>query len=134
MDADELGTIAYFSMEFGLSEALPLYSGGLGILAGDYLKTSSDLGVPVSGVGLLFQRGYFRQSLDTEGRQLALFPYNDPVSLPLVPLRDANGEWVRITLPLPGRELTLRCWDVVVGRNCFPRVPRDILVHSGVPS
>lgn len=117
IDASELGTIAYFSMEFGLSEALPLYSGGLGILAGDYLKTASDLGVPVIGVGLLFQRGYFRQSLDNQGRQIALFPYNDPVSLPLMPLRDASGEWVRIPLPLPGRELTLRCWDVVVGRN-----------------
>lgn len=117
VDTPALGLVAYFSMEFGLSEALPLYSGGLGILAGDYLKTASDLGVPIAGVGMLFQRGYFRQSIDSRGRQLALFPYNDPVLLPVMPLRDASGEWIRIKLPLPGRDLILRCWDVVVGRN-----------------
>lgn len=117
VNLSELGTVAYFSMEFGLSEALPLYSGGLGILAGDYLKTASDLGVPVAGVGLLFQRGYFRQSLDSRGRQIALFPYNDPLTLPVMPLRDNDDEWIRITLALPGREISLRCWEVVVGRN-----------------
>lgn len=83
--------IAYFSMEFGLGESLPLYAGGLGILAGDYLKTASDLGVPVVGVGLLYQEGYSRQVLDAAGRPQDLFPYNDPTSLPLVPVLDSAG-------------------------------------------
>ena len=101
----KLSAVAYFSMEFGLSEALPIYSGGLGILAGDYLKTASDLGVPVVGVGLLYQRGYFRQAFDAEGEQLAFFPYNDPVMLPITPLRSADGEWLRVAVELPGRTL-----------------------------
>ncbi len=112
----KLSAVAYFSMEFGLSEALPIYSGGLGILAGDYLKTASDLGVPVVGVGLLYQRGYFRQAFDAEGEQLAFFPYNDPVMLPITPLRSADGEWLRVAVELPGRTLNLRAWQVRVGR------------------
>ena len=79
--------VAYFSMEFMLSEALPIYSGGLGNVAGDQLKTASDLGVPVFGVGLLYQQGYFRQVIDQEGAQQALYPYNDPGQLPIRPLR-----------------------------------------------
>jgi starch phosphorylase len=82
---------AYFSMEFMLSEALPIYSGGLGNVAGDQLQAASDLGVPVVGVGLLYQQGYFRQEIDQAGRQQALFPYNDPGQLPITPLRDARG-------------------------------------------
>ena len=78
----DLQRVAYFSMEFGLSEALPIYSGGLGILAGDHLKAASDLGVPIVGVGLLYQQGYFRQILSPEAWQLEVFPYNDPMSLP----------------------------------------------------
>ena len=78
---------AYFSMEFMLSEALPIYSGGLGNVAGDQLKAASDLGVPVVGVGLLYQQGYFRQVIDRNGEQQALFPYNDPGQLPITPLR-----------------------------------------------
>ncbi len=74
---------AYFSMEFMLSEALPIYSGGLGNVAGDQLKAASDLGVPVTGVGLLYQQGYFRQMIDKDGAQQALFPYNDPGQLPI---------------------------------------------------
>ncbi len=112
----ELGCIAYFSMEFGLNESLPIYSGGLGILAGDYLKTASDLAVPLVGVGLLYQQGYFRQSFDQDGRQLAFFPYNNPTMLPVVPLRDADGGWLRITIELPGRILHLRAWHARVGR------------------
>ncbi len=110
------GSIAFFSMEFGLSEALPIYSGGLGILAGDYLKTASDLGLPVVGVGLLYQLGYFRQALDRTGNQLAFFPYNDPSMMPIVPLRDSQGKWLQIPIDLPGRTLLLRCWKVEVGR------------------
>jgi starch phosphorylase len=109
-------SIAYFSMEYGLGEALPIYSGGLGILAGDYLKTASDLGVPVIGIGLLYQQGYFRQTIDSHGEQTASYPYNDPSQLPIMPVRDRNGEWLRVKIDFPGRVLTLRCWEVIVGR------------------
>jgi starch phosphorylase len=93
-------TVAYFSMEFGLSEAF-LYAGGLGILAGDYLKTASDLAVPVVGVGLLYQEGYFRQMVDASGRQLEAYPYNSPADLPIQPVMDPTGAWLRIELQLP---------------------------------
>ncbi len=108
--------IAYFSMEYGLSEALPIYSGGLGVLAGDYLKTASDLGVPVTGIGLLYQRGYFRQVIDALGKQTEYYPYNDPGRLPIMPVRDRNGEWLRVNIDFPGRVLSLRCWEVIIGR------------------
>ncbi|HNP28935.1 MAG TPA: alpha-glucan family phosphorylase [Nitrospirales bacterium] len=108
--------IAYFSMEFGLSEALPIYSGGLGILAGDHLKTASDLGVPIIGMGLLYQQGYFRQILSPDAWQLEAFPYNDPISLPVMPVQDAEGGWLRIKLQLPGRPLFVRVWQAQVGK------------------
>jgi glycogen phosphorylase len=111
-----LTSVAYFSMEFMLSEALPIYSGGLGNVAGDQLKTASDLGVPVVGVGLLYQQGYFRQVIDKDGAQQALFPYNDPGQLPITPLREPNGEWLRVELKLPGYSVWLRAWQVQVGR------------------
>ncbi|MCZ7626862.1 MAG: DUF3417 domain-containing protein [Candidatus Methylomirabilota bacterium] len=111
-----LTCVAYFSMEFMLSEALPIYSGGLGNVAGDQLKAASDLGVPVVGVGLLYQQGYFRQVIDTEGAQQALFPYNEPGQLPITPVREANGEWLRLEIALPGYSVWLRAWQVQVGR------------------
>jgi len=111
-----LSCVAYFSMEFMLSEALPIYSGGLGNVAGDQLKAASDLGVPVVGVGLLYQQGYFRQVIDKDGAQQALFPYNDPGQLPITPLREANGEWLRFEIALPGYSVWLRAWQVQVGR------------------
>jgi len=111
------GYIAYFSMEFGICESLPIYSGGLGVLAGDYLKTACDLNVPLIGVGLLYQQGYFRQVLNANGEQMEFYPYNDPTMMPLVPLRDDDGEWVRVTLDLPGRSLHLRTWRGQVGRR-----------------
>ena len=111
-----LTCVAYFSMEFMLSEALPIYSGGLGNVAGDQLKAASDLGVPVVGVGLLYQQGYFRQVLDKDGAQQALFPYNDPGQLPITPLRHSNGEWLRLEIALPGYSVWLRAWQVQVGR------------------
>jgi len=114
--ADDLRPVAYFSMEFGLSEALPIYSGGLGILAGDHLKTASDLGVPLIGIGLLYQLGYFRQALDTEGNQRELYPYNEPGMMPVTPVPDGHGGWLRIELRMPGRPLRLRVWQVTVGR------------------
>lgn len=112
----ELKSIAYFSMEFMLSEALPIYSGGLGNVAGDQLKAAHDLGVPVTGVGLLYQQGYFRQVIDNDGSQQALFPFNDPGQLPVTPLRYPNGEWLRLQLDLPGHPICVRCWQVQVGR------------------
>jgi starch phosphorylase len=111
-----LSCVAYFSMEFMLSEALPIYSGGLGNVAGDQLKAASDLGVPVVGVGLLYQQGYFRQVIDKDGAQQALFPYNDPGQLPITPLRQSNGEWLRLEIALPGYSVWLRAWQVQVGR------------------
>jgi starch phosphorylase len=111
-----LTCVAYFSMEFMLSEALPIYSGGLGNVAGDQLKAASDLGVPVVGVGLLYQQGYFRQAIDKDGAQEALYPYNDPGQLPITPLRQANGEWLRLEIALPGCSVWLRAWQVQVGR------------------
>ena len=111
-----LTSVAYFSMEFMLSEALPIYSGGLGNVAGDQLKATSDLGVPVVGVGLLYQQGYFRQVIDKYGAQQALFPYNDPGQLPITPLRQANGEWLRLKIALPGYSVWVRAWQVQVGR------------------
>lgn len=112
----ELTSVAYFSMEFMLSEALPIYSGGLGNVAGDQLKAASDLGVPVVGVGLLYQQGYFRQVIDRYGTQQALFPYNDPGQLPVMPVREPNGEWLRLEVVLPGYSLWLRAWQVQMGR------------------
>jgi starch phosphorylase len=108
--------VAYFCMEFGLSEALPIYSGGLGNVAGDQLKAASDLGVPVVGVGLLYQQGYFRQVLARDGTQEELYPYNDPGQLPIAPVRDDTGEWLRVDFDLPGLRVWLRAWQVRVGR------------------
>lgn len=112
-----LKAIAYFCMEFGLSEALPIYSGGLGILAGDHLKTASDLGVPVVGIGILYQQGYFRQIIGADGWQIEALPYNDPTSLPVLPVKDPkNGGWLRVKVRLPGRTVLLRVWRAQVGR------------------
>ena len=111
-----LSCVAYFSMEFMLSEALPIYSGGLGNVAGDQLKAASDLGVPVVGVGLLYQQGYFRQVIDKQGNQQAIYPYNDPGQLPITPLRLPNGEWLRLEITLPGHSVWLRAWQAQVGR------------------
>ena len=133
-----LTCVAYFSMEFMLSEALPIYSGGLGNVAGDQLKAASDLGVPVVGLGLLYQQGYFRQEIDKDGAQQALYPYNDPGQLPITPLRHPNGEWLRLEIALPGYSVWLRAWQVQVGRvklylldsNDAANIP----VHRGITS
>lgn len=108
--------IAYFSMEFGLGKALPLYAGGLGVLAGDYLKAASDLAVPITAIGLLYQEGYFRQMLDASGWQQEIYPYNDSSSLPLRPLLAHNGTWLSIPIELPGRTVQLHVWEARVGR------------------
>jgi starch phosphorylase len=112
----QLSNVAYFSMEFMLSESLPIYSGGLGNVAGDQLKAANDLGVPVTGVGLLYQQGYFRQLIEADGEQRAVYPYNDPGQLPITPLRHANGEWLRLRMDLPGHAIWVRAWQAQVGR------------------
>ena len=114
--APELTTIAYFSMEYMLSDALPIYVGGLGNVAGDQLKSASDLGVPVVAVGLLYQQGYFRQAIDQNGEQQARFPINDPGQLPVMPLRLPNGEWLRLEVRMGEYIVWLRTWQVQVGR------------------
>ncbi len=113
----QLTCVAYFCMEFMLSEALPIYSGGLGNVAGDQLKAASDLGVPVIGIGLLYQHGYFRQVIDRNGAQQALYPYNDPAQLPVAPVRKPNGELLRLEFEFPGTSIWLRAWVVQVGRQ-----------------
>lgn len=111
-----LSGVAYFSMEYMLSEALPIYVGGLGNVAGDQLKSASDLGIPITAIGLFYQQGYFHQQIDKDGSQLALFPYNDPGQLPITPLRLPNGEWLRIKISLAGYPVWLRTWQVQVGK------------------
>ncbi|MGA8164521.1 MAG: alpha-glucan family phosphorylase [Waddliaceae bacterium] len=111
-----LTCIAYFSMEFMLTEGLPIYSGGLGNVAGDQLKAASDLNVPVVAIGLLYQAGYFRQMINKEGAQQELYPYNDPGQLPISPLRRKDGEWLRLKVALPGYTAWIRAWEVRVGR------------------
>jgi starch phosphorylase len=113
---DPLGKVAFFSLEFAVAETLPLYSGGLGNVAGDYLKAASDLGVPLVGVGLLYQQGYFRQAIDADGAQREFYPFNSTDQMPVQPLRDAHGEWVRVALPRPGPPVWLRGWEARVGR------------------
>ena len=110
-------SIAYFSPEFGITSALPQYSGGLGILAGDHLKAASDLGVPLIGVGLLYSEGYFKQSLSRDAWQQETYPVLDPDELPLTLLRERDGSPAEVRLPLPnGRQLLARIWRADVGR------------------
>ena len=119
--------IAYFSAEFGITEVLPQYSGGLGILAGDHLKAASDLGVPLIGVGLLYRAGYFAQGLSADGWQLEHYPSLDPHGLPLKLLRQPDGSAVVITVPLPeGRALHAHVWRAAVGRVSLLLLDTDI--------
>ncbi len=119
--------VAYFSMEFGLTEVLPQYSGGLGILAGDHLKAASDLGVPIVGVGLLYRAGYFAQGLSKDGWQQELYPSIDPHGLPLALVRAADGTALKVSLGLPGgRTLRAQVWKVQVGRVPLLLLDSDI--------
>ena len=121
-----------------LGEALPIYSGGLGNVAGDQLKAANDLGVPVVGVGLLYSQGYFRQTIDNDGAQHALFPYNDPGQLPIVPLRDDSGDWLRLEIALPGYSIWVRTWQARVGRTKLYLLdsndPANLPIHRGITS
>lgn len=108
--------VAYFSAEFGLHESLPIYSGGLGVLAGDHLKSTSDLGIPLVAVGLLYQQGYFRQYLNADGWQQERYPENDFFNMVCDLQTDANGNPVKIQVEYPGRNVTAQVWKVQVGR------------------
>jgi starch phosphorylase len=108
--------VAYFSAEFGIHESIPIYSGGLGVLAGDHLKAASDLGVPLVGVGLMYREGYFRQYLNVDGWQQERYPENDFFNLPLIPETRADGTPVLVNVPFPGRDVWLRIWRIQVGR------------------
>ena len=119
--------VAYFSAEFGLTECLPIYSGGLGLLAGDHLKSASDLGIPLVGIGLLYQKGYFRQYLNADGWQQETYPDNDFYNLPLRVVHGPNGRPLRVQVELPGRVVTAQVWDVHVGRV------RLLLLDANVP-
>jgi glycogen phosphorylase len=124
--------IAYFSPEYGITAALPQYSGGLGILAGDHLKAASDLGVPLIGVGLLYRHGYFTQSLSIEGWQAERYPASDPNGLPLTLLRDGSGNAVRVSVSLAdGAVLSAQIWVVQVGR--VPLLLLDSYVEENDP-
>src|SRR3970040_638433 len=107
---------AYFSCEFGIDEGLPIYSGGLGVLAGDHLKSASDLGIPLIGVGLLYQKGYFRQVLSLDGWQQELYLDNDWYNMPVTMERDAAGKSLRIEVDLAGEKVQARIWRVQIGR------------------
>lgn len=128
--ATALTHVAYFSMEFALSEALPIYSGGLGNVAADQLKAACDLDVPVVGVGLLYQQGYFRQLIGPDGRQSALYPYNDPGQLPLRPVFDPSGQRLRIRISLQGFPLWLRVWQARVDRRVLYLLDSNDLANS----
>ncbi len=119
--------VAYFSMEFGLTECLPIYSGGLGILAGDHLKSASELGVPLVGVGILYQKGYFRQYLNSEGWQQERYPVNDFSTLPVRPFHDATGRPVRIAVEIADETVIVRPWKVEVGRVTL------VLLDTNIP-
>ncbi len=109
------GLVAYFSPEFALHECLPIYSGGLGVLAGDHVKTASDLGLPFIGVGLLYKNGYFTQRLDKNGQQQAVYPTLNFSELPLLPLNDRKGKRVIVNVELAERTVAAQCWLVLVG-------------------
>ena len=108
--------VAYFSAEFGIHESIPVYSGGLGLLAGDHLKAASDLGIPLVGVGMMYREGYFRQYLNVDGWQQERYPENDFFNLPLITETNAKGQPILITVPMPGREVSARIWRIQVGR------------------
>lgn len=122
--------IAYFSAEFGLSEALPIYSGGLGVLAGDHLKAASDLGIPLVGVGLLYSRGYFRQTLSPDGWQQERYPQYDFYRLPLSLVRGPDDRPVRIQVQFPDSEVQIQVWKAMVGRVELYLLDSNVLENS----
>ncbi len=123
-------TIAYFSAEFGLHEALPIYAGGLGILAGDHLKSASDLGLPIAGVGLMYQKGYFRQYLNVDGWQQEAYVENDLFNMPTELVRKPSGRPLTISVEYPGRSVQAQIWCIAVGRIKLYLLDTNIAVNS----
>jgi len=119
--------IAYFSAEFGLSECLPIYSGGLGVLSGDHLKSASELGLPLVGVGLLYRNGYFQQYLNADGWQQEFYPDIDFTNIPVQPVQDESGNQLKVIIRLPGRMLHIAIWEATVGRV------RLLLLDTNIP-
>src|ERR1700704_1300029 len=123
--------IAYFSAEYGLTECLPIYSGGLGILSGDHLKSASDLNLPLVGVGLLYQQGYFRQFLNADGWQQERYNDNDFYTLPIIPVKDADGHDLKVTIALPTGNVFIQVWRLDVGRITLylmdTNIPENVL-------
>nr|MCR5562850.1 alpha-glucan family phosphorylase [Desulfovibrio sp.] len=122
--------IAYFSTEYGLHESVPIYSGGLGVLSGDHLKSASDLAIPLIGIGLFYKQGYFRQVLDTSGRQTAQYPENDIAHLPILKLLETDGEALKVKIDLPGRSLFAQVWKLMVGRTPLYLLDSDITANT----
>ncbi len=122
--------IAYFSAEFGLHESLPLYSGGLGILAGDHMKSASDLGLPLVGVGLLYKHGYFQQYLNPDGWQMETYPSNDFFNMPIDLVRDANGDPITVSVDMAGRQVFIRIWEILVGRVKLLMLDADVPLNA----
>ncbi|MGI8747967.1 MAG: DUF3417 domain-containing protein, partial [Deinococcus sp.] len=121
------GGVAYFSMEYAFHECLPIYSGGLGVLAGDHCKSASDLGLPFTAVGMLFHQGYFTQLFNKDGWQQERYDELDLTTLPLRPARTGTGEEARVSVRVAGRDIALRVWQLTVGRI------RVLLLDSNLP-
>ncbi|MCS6924870.1 MAG: alpha-glucan family phosphorylase, partial [Candidatus Binatia bacterium] len=118
--------IAYFSAEFGIHSSLPIYGGGLGILAGDHCKEASDLGVPLVGVGFMYPLGYFHQRLSFDGRQEAVYEYLDPAAAPLTPALTPEGKRCTVAVPIDTREIHVAVWHVRVGRVSLYLMDTDV--------
>ena len=122
--------VAYFSMEYGMDVSLPIYSGGLGILSGDHMKTSSDLGLPLVGIGLLYRQGYFRQYLNADGFQQESYPENDWYNMPVELKTNKTGETIKISVEMAGRMVTAQIWEVRVGRSSLYLLDTNIPENS----
>lgn len=120
------GPVAYLCTEFGVHASVPFYSGGLGILAGDHLKSASDMGIPLVAVGLFYRRGYFRQEVDADGDQQHIYPVLDPHRLPVRPVAAPSGGQLKCSVELPGRNLTVAAWRLAVGRVPLVLLDTDI--------
>ena len=126
----DTGLVAYFSLEFGFHESMPIYAGGLGILAADYCKAMSNLWVPFVGLGLLYRQGYFTQHIDCNGRQVAVYPNTNPCDLPVIPALDDKGAEIHVYVDLPGRLLELRVWQAKVGKIKLYLLDSDLPVNT----
>lgn len=127
LNAPDMKPVAYFSMEYAYHESLPIYSGGLGVLAGDHCKSASDLGIPFTAVGMLFHQGYFRQLFDKDGWQNEAYDDLDLTTLPITPAVAADGHEVRVTARIGGRDVHVRVWNLLVGRI------RVLLLDTNIP-